>query len=104
MSYEDQVTEEHNMIWRIIKWVMGTVVVLGIVTAAGCPQYNVYSQQMAGRAKLAEAQSSRQVAILEAHAKMEAAQNLAEAEITRARGAATANHILQGSMGGPDNY
>jgi len=70
----------------------------------GCPQYNVYSQKMSGSAKLAEAQSSRQVAILEARAKKESAVALAEAEVLRAAGAAKANHILQNSLGGPDGY
>jgi len=68
------------------------------------PQYNVYSQEMSGRAKLAEAQSSRQVATLEARAKMESAKSLAEAEVIRAKGAAQANHILQNSLGGPEGY
>jgi regulator of protease activity HflC (stomatin/prohibitin superfamily) len=71
---------------------------------AGCPRYNVYSQEMSGRAKLAEAQSSRQVAILEARAKKESALSLADAEVTRAAGAAKANHILQNSLGGPEGY
>lgn len=70
----------------------------------GCPQYNVYSQEMSGRAKLAEAQSSRQVATLEARAKMESAVSLARAEVLRAKGAAEANHILQNSLGGPEGY
>jgi hypothetical protein len=35
---------------------------------------------------------------------MESANYLAQAEVTRAEGAAKANHILQNSMGGPDNY
>lgn len=71
---------------------------------AGCPRYTVYSQEMAGRAKLAEAQSSRQVATLEAKAKMESSKSLAEAEVIRASGAARANHILQNSLGGPEGY
>lgn len=70
----------------------------------GCPSYNVYSQEMSGRAKLAEAQSSRQVATLEARAKMESAKSLATAEVIRADGAARANHILQNSLGGPEGY
>lgn len=70
----------------------------------GCPRYTVYSQEMAGRAKLAEAQSSRQVATLEAKAKMESSKSLAEAEVIRAEGAARANHILQNSLGGPEGY
>jgi len=70
----------------------------------GYPQYRVYSQRLAGEAALAEAQSSRQVAILEAHAKKESAIELAEAEVIRAGGAAKANAILQGSLGGPEGY
>jgi predicted aminopeptidase len=92
----------------------GTVMVIAAVVVLigasatgmlwGCPQYNVYSQEMSGKAKLAEAQSSRQVAILEARAKMESAQSLAKAEVARAKGAAEANHILQNSLGGPEGY
>jgi regulator of protease activity HflC (stomatin/prohibitin superfamily) len=55
-------------------------------------------------AALAEAQSSRQVAILEARAKKESAVSLAEAEVIRAEGAAKANQILQNSLGGPEGY
>jgi hypothetical protein len=68
------------------------------------PQYNVYSQRLAGQAALAEAQSSRQVATLEARAKRESAVELAKAEIIRAQGAAQANAILQNSLGGPEGY
>ena len=81
---------------------------LGVVVLAalflGYPQYRVYSQRLAGEAALAEAQSSRQVAILEAKAKLESAKSLASAEIIRADGAARANRILQDSLGGPEGY
>ena len=70
----------------------------------GWPQYRVYQQRLAGEAALAEAQSSRQVAILEARAKKESALSLAEAEVIRAEGAAKANRILQDSLGGPEGY
>lgn len=70
----------------------------------GCPKYNVYSQEMDGRAKLAEAQSSRQIKTLEAKAAMDSAKDLAAAEVIRAQGAAKANAILQGSLGGPEGY
>ncbi|MFD2430282.1 membrane protease subunit [Sphingobium scionense] len=70
----------------------------------GCPTYNVYSKEQAGRAALAEAQSSRQIAVLEARAKLESAKMLADAEVVRAEGAARANRILQDSLGGPDGY
>ncbi|NWN27592.1 membrane protease subunit, partial [Escherichia marmotae] len=65
----------------------GAAAVLLLVLLIGWPQYRVYSQRLAGEAALAEAQSSRQVAILEARAKKESATQLAEAEVIRARGA-----------------
>lgn len=92
-----------NMMKVVLTGAMVMLVVVG-AGLAGCPAYNVYAQEMSGRAKLAEAQSSRQVAVLEARAKMESAQSLAQAEITRATGAAKANHILQNSLGGPEGY
>lgn len=70
----------------------------------GCPAYNVYSREQAGRAALAEAQSSRQIAVLEARAKLESAKMLADAEVLRAEGAARSNRILQDSLGGPEGY
>ncbi|MCP4616595.1 MAG: membrane protease subunit, partial [Bradyrhizobium sp.] len=82
----------------------GAAAVLLLVLLIGWPQYRVYSQRLAGEAALAEAQSSRQVAILEARAKKESATQLAEAEVIRARGAAQANAILQNSLGGPEGY
>jgi predicted aminopeptidase len=84
----------------------GTFLLVGIASGAlvGCPKYNVYSQEMSGKAQLAEAQSSRQVKTLEAHATMESAKDLAAAEIIRAQGAARANAILQDSLGGPEGY
>jgi biopolymer transport protein ExbB/TolQ len=79
------------------------LLLLGVVMFAW-PQYNVYSQRLAGEAALAEAQSSRQVATLEARAKRESATELAAAEVIRAKGAAEANAILQNSLGGPEGY
>jgi hypothetical protein len=80
------------------------IIVLLALGLVGCPQYSVYSQEMSGKAKLAEAQSSRQVATLEAKAKLESSKSLAEAEVIRAEGAARANKILQNSLGGPEGY
>ena len=53
------------------------IAILFIVTLSGvlwgCPAYNVYSKEQSGRAALAEAQSSRQIAVLEARARLESA-------------------------------
>jgi regulator of protease activity HflC (stomatin/prohibitin superfamily) len=84
----------------------GVIFVIALLCGAlvGCPKYNVYSAEMSGRATLAEAQSSRQVKTLEAKAAMDSAKDLAAAEVIRAQGAAKANAILQGSLGGPEGY
>lgn len=87
--------------------VIGFVILILLVTTGalvGCPSYRVYSQEMAGKALLAEAQSSRQVKVLEARATLESAKALADAEVLRAEGAARANRILQDSLGGPAGY
>lgn len=68
------------------------------------PKYNVYAQTMDGQAQLARAQSSKEVAVAEAKAKMESAEHLATAEITRAKGVAEANKIIGESLKNNESY
>lgn len=68
------------------------------------PKYKVYSMEMHGKAVLAEAESSRQVAVREALALKDSAQYKADAEIMRARGVAKANGIIGDSLKGNDEY
>lgn len=70
----------------------------------GCPQYNVWQQEQAGKAELARASSNRKIAIQEAEAKMESAKLLAMAEVERAKGVAAANKIIGESLKGNDSY
>jgi regulator of protease activity HflC (stomatin/prohibitin superfamily) len=90
--------------------VLAAVVVIAVLLLGGfgsCAAYNqirVYNAQQAGRAVLAEAQSSRQVKTLEAKAAKESAKSYADAEIIRARGAAEANRIIANGLGGPEGY
>ncbi len=90
--------------WGCLGLIGGSSIILLLLVLFAWPQYRVYSQRLAGEAALAEAQSSRQVAILEARAKKESSIALAEAEVIRAEGAAKANAILQNSLGGPEGY
>ncbi len=80
------------------------VVLLGGIGMYGCPQYNVYVQRAQGQAILAHAQSSREVAVAEAKAKMESADLLAQAEVSRAKGVAAANKIIGESLKGNEDY
>ena len=76
---------------------IGGVAVLGILFIGG-PMYNVWSQSLAGKAELQKAEYTRQVAVLEAQAKKDSAQQLADAEIIRAQGVAKANQIIGDSL------
>ena len=71
---------------------------LFIINAVVGPIYNVWAQSLDGKAELQKAEYTRQVAVLEAQAKKDSAQQLAEAEIIRAGGVAKANQIIGDSL------
>lgn len=82
-------------------WViLGCVAFLLIITLGmwGCPQYNVWSKELKGKAQLKQAEWNRQIAIQEAEAKKESAKLLAVAEVERAKGVAEANKIIGESL------
>jgi regulator of protease activity HflC (stomatin/prohibitin superfamily) len=62
------------------------------------PQIGIYYATSNGRAALMEAESTRQVRVLESKAKKDAASFEAEAEVERARGVAQANKIIGDSL------
>jgi hypothetical protein len=62
------------------------------------PVYNVWRQEMLGKAELAKAEQNRRIKIEEAKADLEAERLNAEAEVVRARGAADAIKIENGSL------
>jgi regulator of protease activity HflC (stomatin/prohibitin superfamily) len=76
---------------------VSVIAVLGILFVGG-PMYNVWQQSLAGKAELNKAEYTRQVAVLEAQAKKDSAQQLADAEIIRATGVAKANQIIGDSL------
>jgi regulator of protease activity HflC (stomatin/prohibitin superfamily) len=76
---------------------VGFVVVIALLFIGG-PMYNVWQQSLAGKAELQKAEYTRQVAVLEAQAKKDSAQQLADAEIIRASGVAKANQIIGDSL------
>lgn len=76
---------------------VGVIAVLGLLFVGG-PMYNVWQQSLAGKAELQKAEYTRQVAVLEAQAKKDSAQQLADAEIIRASGVAKANQIICNSL------
>lgn len=84
--------------------VLWTIGVIGWSLAFGIPTYSVWQQQKAGEAELARAEQNRQVAVLEAKAKLDSAESLAQAEVKRAEGTAKANQIIGQSLKGNEEY
>ena len=85
----------------------GVVIVSVAITGAlawGVPQFGVYQRTLAGKAALMEAESTRQVRVLEAKAKMDSASLEAKAEIERAKGVAEANKIIGDSLNDNPRY
>lgn len=96
--------DEGKVIVRIVKWVIFGGLGLLMVSMAGCPFYNVWEQEMRGRAELSRAEQNRKIRIQEASAKLEAAKLTAQAEVEEAKGAAEANKIMADSLGGAEEY
>lgn len=90
----------------VVLYVCGCVVFMGLI-AGGCwagPTYDVWHQEMVGRAELAKANQNRQIAVTEAQAKEESAKFLAQAEVERSKGVAEANRIIGSSLQGNEAY
>ena len=77
--------------------IVGAVVVIGSLFFV-IPWYNVWQQEMSGKAEFAKAEQNRKIKIEEAKANLEAEKLNAQAEIERAKGAAEAIRIENGSL------
>jgi hypothetical protein len=77
---------------------VGCLVILIIAMAFIKPWYNVWSQEMEGKAEFAKAEQNRKIKIEEAKANLEAEKLNAQAEVERAKGAAEAIRIENGSI------
>lgn len=79
-------------------WGAAVIVVFIIGMAFIRPWYNVWSQEMEGKAEFAKAEQNRKIKIEEARANLEAEKLNAQAEVERAKGAAEAIKIENGSI------
>lgn len=79
-------------------WAVVGIVILITAMAFIIPWYNVWSQEMEGKAEFAKAEQNRKIKIEEAKANLEAEKLNAQAEIERAKGAAEAIRIENGSI------
>lgn len=74
------------------------IIVLIITLMIAIPRYGVWQKSLKGKAELKRAEWNRQILIKEAEAKMESAKLLAHAEVERAKGVAEANTIIGESL------
>lgn len=88
----------------VASYVLFVFIGLIVLGMWGCPTYRVYSARKDGEATLAHAQSSKEVAVAEAKAKMESASLLAQADTIRAHGIAASNQIIGRSLEGNPAY
>jgi regulator of protease activity HflC (stomatin/prohibitin superfamily) len=94
--------EELRLNWKGWLALVGVVLFLLFGGIGGCmyfgPKYRVWKQEMAGKAEYARAEQNRKIKIEEAKANLEAEKLNAQAEIERAKGAAEAIKIENGSI------
>ena len=86
---------------NIGKLIAGVVIIAFVFIAAlmfGLPRYNVWQQEMAGKAEMAKAEQNRRILVEEAKAKLEAEKLNAQAEIERAKGMAEAMKLENGTL------
>lgn len=105
LSYKEKEQVRDAMAKHFVNrlWVFAIVVVVFII---GCtvscmairPRYKVWQQEMAGKAEFAKAEQNRKIKTLEAQANLEAEKLNAQAEVERAKGAAKAIEIENGSI------
>lgn len=77
---------------------IGVVAVIIVGLMFGIPKYNVWQQEMEGKAEMARAEQNRMILVEEAKAKLEAEKLNAQAEIERAKGMAEAMEIENGKL------
>ena len=78
--------------------VFAAIAILVAVLMVGLPVYNVWQQEMAGKAEMAKAEQNRKILIEEAKARLEAEKLNAQAEVERARGMAEAMKLENGTL------
>ena len=84
-----------------VKYIILIAVTVLVIIAGlmfGLPLYNVWQQEMSGKAEMAKAEQNRRILVEEAKAKLEAERLNAQAEIERAKGMAQAMEIENGKL------
>ena len=97
MNNSFSVNPSKSTVKAIVLIIVGILVFI-VAIALVIPWYNVWSQEMEGKAEFAKAEQNRKIKIEEAKANLEAEKLNAQAEVERAKGAAEAIRIENGSI------
>lgn len=97
MNNSFSVNPSKSTVKAIVLSIVGILVFI-VAIALVIPWYNVWSQEMEGKAEFAKAEQNRKIKIEEAKANLEAEKLNAQAEVERAKGAAEATRIENGSI------
>lgn len=87
--------KSHTGLW-VTLGVLGFLFIISLFAIV--PKYNVWRQEMNGKAEFAQAEQNRKIKVEEAKANLEAEKLNAQAEIERAKGAAEAIKIENGQL------
>lgn len=101
-DYEFREEQERILSWTVFfKWgsiFLGSLIIITAASMLLIPTYNVWKSTKLGQAEFMRAEQNRRIKVEEAKANLEAEKLNAQAEVERAKGAAEAIKIENGSI------
>ena len=97
-NYEKEELQLRAKVWKWVAITIGIIVITIAGLMVGVPPYRVWSSEMKGKAEYMRAEQNRRIKVEEAKANLDAEKLNAQAEVERAKGAAEAIKIENGSL------
>ena len=97
-NYEEKELKLKANVWKWMGITIGIIVITIVGSMVVIPPYRVWSEGMKGKAEFMRAEQNRKIKIEEAKANLDAEKLNAQAEVARAKGAAEAIKIENGSL------
>ena len=97
-NYEKEELQLRANVWKWVGITIGIIVITIAALMVVIPPYRVWSSEMKGKAEYMRAEQNRRIRVEEAKANLDAEKLNAQAEVERAKGAAEAIKIANGSL------
>jgi hypothetical protein len=97
-NYEKEELQLRANVWKWAGITIGIIVITIAALMVVIPPYRVWSSEMKGKAEYMRAEQNRRIRVEEAKANLDAEKLNAQAEVERAKGAAEAIKIENGSL------